>query len=193
MKGTLHCFAGLLLVVLQMNHSTCQKTKPDSHPLLPLAAGNEWIYVDSTFEKGKLVSVKNDTDRITGTSEFQGKKSWIFSDGRELMLRGDTLFQLVRQRSSVKFPTPLFIATETETKFNYAFGGDVMKQQTVKRLHACPKNPWNTSACYSISDDCGNQIIFGAGVGVMRQVTFDCFSGKENYSVRTLREVNLKK
>src|SRR6476660_9723525 len=122
MKDRLFSFSGILMLVLQMNQSSCQKTKADPPSLLPLAVGNEWIYRDSVFENGKLISVTNDTDRILQTSTFERTTTYIFSDGREMLLKGDSLFQLVQQRSRVKFLTPVFLPTETERKFNYAFG-----------------------------------------------------------------------
>ena len=192
MKGTLYCFAGVLLLVLQMNQSSCQKTKAASQSLLPLAMGNEWIYRDSVFENGKLISVMNDTDRIAQASTFEGRTTYIFSDGREMMLKGDSLFQLVRQRSGLKFPTPVFLPTETETKFNYAFGGDVVKQQTVTVIKECPKNSWSISKCFRITDTCNSEVIFGYGVGVLREKKMDCSSSGKNYSVRTLLRVNFK-
>lgn len=185
-NGKLFSFSAILMVVLQMNQSSCQKTKAGSPSLLPLAAGNEWIYRDSVFENGKLVSVANDTERITQTSRFEGKTTYIFSDGRELLLKGDSLFQLVKQRSGVKFPTPVFLPTETETKFNYAFGGDVVMQQTVTAIKDCPKNSWGTSKCFRITGNCNSEAIFGYGVGILREKKVDCSSSGKNYSVRTL-------
>ncbi|HYV90250.1 MAG TPA: hypothetical protein VE978_00635 [Chitinophagales bacterium] len=200
MNGKFFSFTGMLMMVLQMNQSSCQKTKSNSPSLLPLAAGNEWIYRDSVFENGKLISVMDDTDRIASTSTFKGETTYIYSDGREMLLRGDSLFQLVSQRSGVKFPTPVFIPTETETKFNYAFGGDVMKQQTVTMMKDCPipkdsfgKSSWSISKCYRITDVCNSETIFGYGVGIVREKKIECFSPEKNYSARTLIKVKFNR
>lgn len=193
MSGKLFSFSGILLVILQMNQSSCQKTKTGSQPLFPLATGNQWIYRDSVFENGKLILVMNDTDRILKTSIFEGKTTYIFSDGREMLLKGDSLFQLVSQRSGVKFPTPVFLPTETQTKFNYAFGGDVMKQQTVTLMKICPANSWSVAKCFRITDTCNGEVIFGYGVGVLREKKVDCSSSGKNYSVRILEGVNFNR
>lgn len=193
MSGKLFSFAGILMVILQMNQSSCQKTKAGSPSLLPLAVGNEWIYRDSVFEDRKLISVMNDTLRILETAAFEGKTTYIFSDGREMLLKGDSLFQLVRQRNQVKFPTPVFLPTETQVKFNYAFGGDVVKQQTLTALKDCPGNSWNVSKCYRITDHCGSETIFGYGIGVLREKNIDCSSSGKNYSMRILLGMNFKR
>ena len=197
--GRLFSFSGILMVILQMNQSSCQKTKAGSQLLVPLAVGNEWIYLDSVFENGKLISVTNDTDRILNSSTFEGKTTYIFSDGREMLLKGDSLFQIVSQRSGVKFPTPVFLPTETETKFNYAYGGDVVRQQTVALMKDCPirkdsfgKNSWNSSKCFRITDYCNSETIFGFGVGVLREKKIDCAFSEKNYSIRTLIAVKFK-
>jgi len=191
MNKILFSFTGLLIAVINVQHSACQKTNSPS--LLPLAIGNEWIYRDSVYENGKLISVTNDTDRITSTSTFEGKITYIFSDGREMLLKDDSLFQLVQQRSRVKFPTPVFLSTETEIKFNYAYGGDVVKQQTVTMMKDCLKNSWNVSKCFRITDNCNSEAIFGYGVGVLREKKVDCTSSGKNYSVRTLITVKFTK
>jgi len=156
-----------------------------------MAVGNEWFYVDSLFENWRLVSVTRDTDRVSAKSVFEGKTSWMFSDGREMLLNGDTLFQLVRQRSGTKFPTPVFIPAQTETRFNYAFGGDVVKQQTVTKMNGCPKNQWDVSTCFRITDACKSETILGYGIGILKAKTIDCSSGNGNYTIRTLIGIKL--
>ena len=152
------------------------------------------------FENGKLISAVNDTDRVTSTSTFEGKTTYIFSDGREMLLDGDSLFQIVQQRNRVKFPTPVFLPTESEVTFNYAFGGDVVKQQTVRLLKDCPivkdsygKNSRSITKCFLITDVCKSETIFGYGIGIIREKKIDCFSPGKNYSVRMLIGVKFGK
>lgn len=189
MNSPLLSFVVLIISMLQIQQSSCQQDSKINKPLLPLAVGNEWIYSDSVFTDGSFASVKNDTDRIVSRSTFEGNPTFTFSDGRELMLKGDSLFQLVRQRTGLKFPTPVFFPVETETTFNYAFGGDVMKQQTVSKMKACPENSWDASNCYLVTDGCNGERIFGKGTGVIWEKKTDCSS--KDYSVRTLIKMKI--
>lgn len=127
-----------------------------------------------------------DTLVIVGTSNFEGKTTYIFSDGKELLLKGDSLFQVVQQRSAVKFLTPLFLPTETQTTFHYAFGGDVVKQQTVTRMSNCPKTPWKSLKCFRVEDVCHSQFILAYGVGIIREKITDCSTAGKIYTTRTL-------
>lgn len=158
---------------------------------MPLKQGNEWIYLDSVIEDGKLTAVSFDTLRIESTATFEGTPTYLFSDGKELMVKGDTLFQLVTQRGGYKFPTKMFFASEEATTFNYAFGGDVMIQRTVSAI-PCSKNSFEVSKCYRVSDGCRGESIIGAGVGILRETSSDCRSPHEHSSSRPLMETNFR-
>src|ERR1041385_2416609 len=94
----IHLLYSMLILIVLTTDSKCQKKSAAESILLPLAVGNEWIYRDSTVEDGKLTSVINDTLRIEKISSFENTPTYIFSDGKEIMQRGDTLFQIVLQR-----------------------------------------------------------------------------------------------
>ncbi|MFI5135822.1 MAG: hypothetical protein ACHQD9_08220, partial [Chitinophagales bacterium] len=145
---------GIFSSILFLKESSCQTKSSLHNGMLPLAIGNEWIYIDSVTEEGKLISVSNDTLRIEKISSFENATTYLFNDGREMMVRGDTLFQLVLQRGGSKFPTVVFYPSETESSFNYAFGGDVVVQRTVNRMSDCPKSAWSNSKCYKVTDSC---------------------------------------
>jgi len=181
------------MIILLTADSTCKKDSPAGSALLPLKLGNEWIYRDSTVEDGNLISTTNDTLRIEKTSSFENSPTYIFSDGKEILQRGDTLFQIVSQRGGYKFATKLFYLSETESSFNYAYGGDVMMQRTVSRLPGCPKNEWGASRCYYVKDGCQGEMTFAVGVGILREKTTQCFSPAKNYSIKTLISVHFSK
>lgn len=181
----------LLTSVLLMKEPSCRSSQGEQRGLFPMAFGNEWIYIDSVIENGKLIFVTYDTLRIERVSEFEGKASYIFSDGKEFMQNGDTLFQLVTQRGGFKFLTPYFIATETETAFNYAFGGDVIIQRTVTRESQCP-GQWKTGNCYRISDGCRGSMVFLEGTGIINERHTECNSPGSNYTSRTLAQILFK-
>jgi hypothetical protein len=183
----------VLISTLLLRDPSCQEKSSGKSSLLPLSVGNTWIYRDSVVEDGKLVSVSNDTLRIEKKSSFENSDTYLFSDGKEIMQRGDTLFQIVSQRGGYKFPTMIFYPSETASSFNYAFGGDVVMQRTVSRLPACRKNDFNISRCYKVSDSCGGEISFGVGVGVYREKATDCSSPSKNYTIKTLIAVNFQK
>lgn len=185
--------SAVLIATLLLRDPSCQEKSSNGNSLLPLKVGNEWIYRDSVVEEGKLVSVVVDTLLIEKTSSFENSTTYLFSDGKEIMQRGDTLFQIVSQRGGYKFPTMLFYPSETESSFNYAFGGDVVIQRTVNRLSACKKNDFNISRCYKVSDSCSGEILFGYGVGIYREKTTDCSSPSKNYTVKTLIAINFQK
>jgi hypothetical protein len=191
MTNTLFSCMALLTSVLLMKEPSCRSPRGEQSGLFPMAFGNEWIYLDSVIENGKLVSVRYDTLRIERTSEFESKASYIFSDGKEFMQNGDTLFQLVTQRGGFKFATPYFIATETETSFNYAFGGDVVIQRTVTRERQC-STQWASGNCYRISDGCRGGLVFLAGTGIISERHTACNSPGSNYTSRTLVHVLFK-
>lgn len=183
--------AGIFVAVMFLKEPACRHHSGVGHSF-PLAAGNEWIYRDSVVENGLLISVSFDTLRIEQVSAFEGTTSYVFNDGKEMTLSGDTLFQLVTQRGGHKYATPFFIPSETETSYNYAFGGDVMIQRSVKQLTNCPAVEWQVTKCYLVSDGCRGGMIVGAGVGIIREVMTECRSPKENYTSKTLVAMNLK-
>ncbi len=182
----------IFFAVSVLQQTSCGQGAEASAELIPLAVGNEWIYRDSIFENDKLTMIKMDTDRIMSASVFNGGATYHFSDGREVMLSGDTLFELVRQRSGVKFTTPSIIAAETETRFNYAFGGDVLKPRTVKKS-ICAPNSLGAERCYIMTDDCGNETLIGHGIGIFREKKVQCGALPGDFMIRTLIGLKLKK
>ena len=185
-------FSGFLLAILFLRESSCSQSTESGSDVIPLKKGNVWIYRDSIIENGKLTSVSLDTLRIESTATFEGVTTYLFNDGKELMVKGDTIFQLVTQRGGYKFPTKLFFASEEEATFNYAFGGDVMIQRTVSSI-PCTANDFKVSKCYRISDGCRGETILGAGVGILREIITDCKSTHDYYSSRTLIATRFQK
>jgi len=184
--------SGIFISVLFLKEPACQSNSSKESGVLPLAVGNEWIYLDSVTEDGKLVSVSPDTLRIERTSSLENKTTYIFNDGKEMMVRGDTLFQLAMQRGGAKFPTTVFYPSESESSYNYMFGGDVAVQRTVSRMSGCPKNAWNGSKCYRVTDSCHGEIIFIYGIGIYREKLTQCASPAKNFTVKTLVSVKFK-
>ena len=194
MKGMLYSFSGLMLAVLLFRETSCE-TKVKDAGLIPLAIGNTWIYLDSVYEEGKLSKVYMDTDRVVKTGKYENFTTYIFNDGDEVMVKGDTLFELVSQRSGMKFPTIMFLPSETKLEYNYAFGGDVVTQRTVMPAESCPEAISKISRCYTVTDACRSQSIFATGIGFIYEKNTDCFKTDQNYWVRTLiaAEINGKK
>ncbi len=195
MKGNLYSISVFFLSVLFLDESSCNRqaaASSGSKGIYPLNVGNYWIYKDSTFTESKFVSIANDTDKIVRAGEWNGRTTFIFDDGREWFSSGDTVYQLGAQRTGAKYPSPVMMVTEKESKFNFLFGGDVLVQKTIEKLPSCPENRWNPSACYKISDSCGGYMINGYGVGILREKKSDCFSNKSNYVIRTLTDVHFQ-
>ena len=200
MKGYFFSIAVFLLPLAISNHSSCQHsasdgsetktTKPDQG-FYPLAAGNYWVYTDSAFSGGKLLSVTNDTDKIVSESMWNGKKTYLFDDNREWVGSGDTIYLLTMQRTQVKYPTPMIIAA-VNSSYNYAYGGDVVMQRNVTQLSSCPQNKWGSKTCYRVSDACQGYLVVGTGVGILKERTSDCSSGNANYTIRTLVDAHVK-
>lgn len=190
----LFSLSAFFLSVFLFNESTCQQqaAAASGKQLFPLAVGNYWVYADSIFSEGRLVSVANDTDKIKSASQWNGRKTFVFSDGKEWFVSGDTVYQLGSQRSGVKISSPVMMASEKESTFNSVFGGDVVVQKKVAKLSACPDNRWKASACYQVTDRCDGYAIVGYGVGIIREKIVECSTGKENYTSRTLIDMNLK-
>jgi hypothetical protein len=193
MKNTLFSFAGFMLSILMLSEKKCENSslansKTFAIAILPMAVGNQWIYLDSVFLQGKLMKTNFDTLRILKSGNQNGAATFIFSDGKELSENGDTIFQWVSQRSGVKFPTTYFIKSEDELKYNYVFGGDVIMERTVSRMKNCISKDCEGSACYTVKDRCNAETVFATGIGVMRERTTDCFGGEKSYSIRTLQK-----
>lgn len=194
MKGYLFSISAFFLSVLLIDESSCNQqasAAAGKRGFFPLAAGNYWIFRDSTFSEGKFVSVSNDTDKIVSVSDWNGKKTFIFQDGKEWYMSGDTVYQLSTQRTGFKFPSPALIASDKGGNFNYVFGGDVVVQKEVEKLVSCPQNQWKSISCYKISDSCNSYQIVGYGVGILHERISECFSGKNNYTTRTLIDLHL--
>lgn len=193
MNGYLLAITGLLWIILSADQNSCNKhSVAAGGGIVPLAEGNYWIYRDSIFSEGALVSIVNDTDKIVSTAQWNGITTYVFADGREWFLSGDTIYQLSRQRTGVKFPSPVMMPADQESSFNYVFGGDVVIQKTISKLAACPPVKWQTNTCYRITDHCEGYLIVGYGVGIIREKTSECFSGKNNYTSRNLIEMKVK-
>jgi hypothetical protein len=80
-----------------------------SNGIVPFAPGNFWIYADTVWKDGSLLSVGYDTLRITNVSDYNGELWWRFSDGSQLSERNDTVFELNRfircfHRETLFFP-----------------------------------------------------------------------------------------
>lgn len=193
MNNYLFSFTALLLLLLLADRSSCNRTAPGNiKSLVPLAVGNFWVYADSTFTEGRLAAVSNDTDKIVSTGEWNGKTTFVFNDGREWYAGGDTIYQLSRQRTGTKFPSPVMMATETAATFNYVFGGDVVMQKTIEKLQVCPEVKWQSAVCYKITDHCEGYQVVAAGIGMVREKITACFMQKGSYSTRTLIDLHLQ-
>ena len=193
MKGYLFSCTAFFLTMIFLDQQSCQQQAQasKSKSFFPMAKGNYWVYRDSTIEDGKLISVTNDTDKIVGESNWNGKKTYLFADGKEWFSSGDSVFQLSIQRTQVKFPNPVMMAVEKESDFNYVFGGDAVIRKKISKLSSCPKSKWESAACYEISDDCYGSMIVASGIGILRQRISDCNSGKASYTTKTLVDVHL--
>ncbi|MCS6916945.1 MAG: hypothetical protein RMK52_09550 [Chitinophagales bacterium] len=177
--------AAAVALIAQSNR--CKPQAGGVSDFFPLAAGNEWIYQDSLWREGQLVSVFFDTLRVTGTNRFEGYPTYLLSDGRELMWRNDTLFQLVFQRSGYRFPTIYFVAGQQMVLFNYAFGGDVVIQRKSERLEVCPKVYGSgKNLCYRISDACGGDLILQQHAGPVYWRVGHCFAEEGSVLTKTL-------
>jgi hypothetical protein len=118
MKGYLFSFSAFFLSILLIDQSTCSQQadassdKGGATGIYPLAQGNYWIYRDSIFSDGRFSSIVNDTDKIVSSAEWNGRKTFVFDDGREWFMSGDTIYQLASQRSGFKFPSPVMMPSE---------------------------------------------------------------------------------
>lgn len=192
MSSYLISFCALLVVLLAEQPSCNQQATAKGSVIVPLAVGNYWVYRDSVFTDGQLTLVTNDTDKIVSTEKWNGKTTFIFNEGREWYESGDTIYQLSRQRSGTKFPSPVMMAVEKEATFNYVFGGDVVIQKTIIKLPDCPGGNWNATGCFKIFDSCEGYMIVGYGIGVIREKSSACLAEKSNYSTRTLIDMHVK-
>jgi hypothetical protein len=80
-----------------------------SNGIIPFATGNFWVYADSVWKDGNLLTSGYDTLRITDVSNYNGELWWRFSDGSQLSERNDTVFELNRfircyRRETLFFP-----------------------------------------------------------------------------------------
>ncbi len=193
MRGYFFSFSAFFLVMLLTDQSSChQKATANGSSIVPLSVGNYWIYRDSVFTDGQLTLVTNDTDKIVSTASWNDKTTFIFDEGKEWYQSNDTVYQLSRQRTGVKFPSPVMMVVAQEGTFNYVFGGDVVMQKTIVRLPDCPAGQWHSPACFKISDSCEGYMMISYGIGIIREKSSECFAGSKNYSTRTLIEVHLK-
>jgi hypothetical protein len=80
-----------------------------SNGIVPFAIGNFWVYADTVWKDGNLLSAGYDTLRITDVSDYNEELWWRFSDGSQLSERNDTVFELNRyircfRRETLFFP-----------------------------------------------------------------------------------------
>jgi hypothetical protein len=152
------------------------------------AKGWKLIYVDSVFENGKLSSLSVDTVRFEEVREFEGRPAIVFSNGNTWIESGDTVFQISRGRGG-EFLSPLYIFSEKPAEFNFVFGGDVVMNRKVEKLGVCEFELADTYTCYRFTDQCGNYSIVARGLGIIRELRFDC-NQPETYSSKTLLAVS---
>ncbi|MBK6483997.1 MAG: hypothetical protein IPG01_12905 [Chitinophagaceae bacterium] len=193
MKGYLFSVTALLMILLLNEKPGCNESATAvGGSIVPLSKGNYWIYRDSVFTDGALSLVTNDTDKIVSTEDWNGRTVYVFADGKEWFASGDTIFQLGRQRTGAKIASPVMMPVKEESRFNFMYGGDVVIEKTIVNMATCPESKWKASACYKITDNCEGYWIVGAGIGIIREKTSECFSGKNNYTSRTLIEMKVQ-
>ena len=193
MKGYLFSVPALLLILLLNEKPSCNQSAPaGGGSLVPMSKGNYWIYRDSVFTDGALSLVTNDTDKIVSTEEWNNKTVYVFADGKEWYTSGDTIYQLGRQRTGAKISSPVMMPVQEESRFNFMFGGDVVIEKTIIKMAACPEGKFKASACFRITDHCEGYWIVGSGIGIIREKTSECYSGKNNYTTRTLIEMKVQ-
>ncbi|MCS6991323.1 MAG: hypothetical protein NZL95_05625 [Chitinophagales bacterium] len=165
----------------------CGSSTTEVASYFPLALSHEWVYVDSVWQQGQLTDVFMDTVRVVKQGAFEKLPTYILSDGRELMWRNDTLFQIVFQRGGYRLPTVYFVAGAPKSVFNYAFGGDVVIQRTSELLDSCPgRFGQKGSSCYRISDACGGDMILQKAIGPVYWRLGHCFAEEGSVLTKTL-------
>lgn len=184
----------LVMAAMIFQANRCHQQTAGTTGVFPLATGNVWIYVDTLWQEGRVIQVFFDTLTVTAQQSFEGRPTYLLSDGRELMWRNDTLFQIVQQRGGYRFATIYFVAREQPVVFNYAFGGDVVIQRTAERLSECIRYYGNEkAACYRISDACGGDMILQVGVGVVYWRAGRCFAEEGSVLTKTLVKSSIRR
>jgi hypothetical protein len=151
---------------------------------LPMALGNQWIYLDSFFEADTLVTVTFDTVSIE--SEFTDVNGhwWVWSRwqnpfGRTAMIRGDSIYSQQDAYANLPGGTPLyFISKEIlppagdSTKFMIIVGGDMVYYRDAVRLYPPVVTPVGSfENCLKYSSDLGymkDTEILAPGVGFVQ-------------------------
>ena len=121
--------------------------------VFPLALGDQWIYLDSSFSADSLTGVTTDTITITGeyTDQFGHWwvfNKWIFPYGTTTMGRSDTLFS--QQTATAMLPpgTPLYFTSMEfappvgdSSHYRILIEGDMISDRAVTRLTSAVVTP----------------------------------------------------
>ncbi|MBA3649173.1 MAG: hypothetical protein H0W62_11595 [Chitinophagales bacterium] len=193
MRITLLYLSMFIITSIVSEKNTCNQVagSQTSNPIMPLAVGNFWVYLDSVVQEGQL-QIRHDTLKIVSEETWEGKKVFKFSDGKEWYIQHDTIYQVGTQRNRARFSSPVFFLTNDATTFNYVQGGDVVVQKTISKIE-CPEMKWKSEGCYKISDRCDGYTIIAKYIGILRERTEDCYSGSQNFSTRTLLSFSTKR
>jgi hypothetical protein len=114
---------------------------------LPMAIGNRWIYLDSSFEADTLIGIRTDT--VTIEDEFTDVNGhwwvwsrWQYPFGQTAMVHGDTIFSQEDAYANLPPGTPLYFASLQVTppigdssQYPVIFQGDLLTYRTAVRLH----------------------------------------------------------
>jgi hypothetical protein len=115
---------------------------------LPLAIGNRWIYLDSSFEADTLIGIRTDT--VTIEDEFTDVNGhwwvwsrWQYPFGRTAMAHGDTIFSQEDAYANLPPGTPLYFASLQVTppigdssRYPVIFQGDLLTYRNAVRLNS---------------------------------------------------------
>lgn len=180
-------------VTLLLILSSCTKVNNTNssvviNPLLPLKAGNTWIYQDSIFDANKnLLENYPDTAIVTSqTSTISGITFYGYNDslgyfGSKCLLAYDSLYYAIYQLDSVNAPTPyVFFQVAPYDSYLLGTGTDASNSSCLGTYYAYGfSSTYNINgySCYKNIDyeqDCNGNIItedvfyISPGVGVVR-------------------------
>lgn len=168
---------------------------PESSPCpFPLALGNQWVYLDSTFDHDTLLSVTTDTVTIYDEYTDQNGHWWLFDSwlspfGRIAKGSADTLFSQQSAYGPLPPGDPLYFPSKElippigdSSSFMIFVDGDMVSYRSVKLLTSAvvtPAGSFDTGYSYSVKlGPISNSQIFVPDVGfIFREEKLEYTSG----------------
>ncbi|OFY67742.1 MAG: hypothetical protein A3H98_07645 [Bacteroidetes bacterium RIFCSPLOWO2_02_FULL_36_8] len=138
-----------------------------SNSFFPIEKNSFWVYEKTKLET-KIQTI--DTVRVLEISSLNNENVYHLSTGEKYLLRGDSVYQIQRQRSGYSFPALQFYPVADSLQFRFLLGGDAFGTRKACLLKdSIEVNKNFIKNCCKFEDFNGNYFIIAPGIGFVEK------------------------